>query len=325
MTSGTSPAIDAAEEEYYRRLDQLNVIPYWRMEGVQGQLPPGPTPYRWRWKELYPALADSVELIDVGRGAAERRVITMANPGERAGRATHTLTCSLQMIMAGEVAPAHRHSFAAFRFIITGRGAYTVVNGEKCPMEMGDLILTPGWCWHDHGSDGSEPMVWLDGLDVPLVAKLRASFYEEFPGGLSQPVTQDQPSPGLLFKWGDALDAVRHAPETEQDGKLLEYTNPSTGGHIMPTLACYLQSLRPGFHTRARRDTASRIFFVARGSGRSIIGDEELTWEQNDIIAVPNWTSYEHIAGSEEAILFSYSDQPTLEALQLYRAEATTS
>lgn len=306
----------ATDEQYYRRLEELNVAAYWKME-LAAQVR-APVSYVWHWKELYPALAASVDLVELQRGGAERRAITVANPGRLPGTgATHTLQCSLQMILPGEVAPAHRHSFAAFRFIITGKGAYTVVDGEKCPMEAGDLILTPNWTWHDHGHEGSEPMVWLDGLDVPLVGALRAMFYEDFPGRLAQPVTADVPAPDKIYRWSEALERV----QARDDGALVEYVSPLTGGHVMPTLACYLQRLPAGFHTERLRQTPSSVYFVVHGSGRSIVADQELAWEQNDILAVPNWTWQQHIAGAEEVILFSFSERPALEALQLFREE----
>lgn len=316
-----APGAAQSDEDYYRRLSELNVAAYWKME-LAAQVR-APVPYVWHWQDLYPALADSVELVELQRGAAERRVITMANPGRQPGTgATHTLQCSLQMILPGEVAPAHRHSFAAFRFVISGKGAYTVVDGEKCVMEAGDVILTPNWTWHDHGSDGDQPMIWLDGLDVPLVGALRAMFYEDFPGRVAQPVATADAAPDKIYRWAEALDRLRAAPSDEYEGSIVEYVNPVTGGHVMPTLSCYLQALPPGFHTKRHRHSPSAVYFVVRGSGRSIVGDQELAWEQNDIIAVPNWTWHEHAAAGEEAILFSFSDRPALEALQLFREEA---
>jgi gentisate 1,2-dioxygenase len=314
-----APGGAQTDQQYYDRLAQLNVAAYWKME-LAAQVR-APVPFVWRWKDVYPALAASVDLVELQRGGAERRVITMANPGRQPGTgATHTLQCSLQMILPGEVAPAHRHSFAAFRFIIQGKGAYTVVDGEKCAMEAGDMILTPSWTWHDHGSDGDQPMVWLDGLDVPLVGALRAMFYEDFPGRASQPVTSSGGS-DVIFRWAEALERLRAAERDEHEGQIVEYLSPA-GGHVMPTLACYLQALPAGFHTKRHRHSPSSVYFVVRGSGRSIVGDHELAWEEHDIVAVPNWTWHEHIAGGAEAILFSFSDRPALEALRLFREEA---
>ena len=304
---------------YYRRLDDLNVAAYWKLD-LAAQAA-APVPYVWHWDELYPALADSVELVELQRGGAERRVLTVANPGRRPGTgATHTLQASLQMIMPGEVAPAHRHSFGAFRFIITGAGAYTVVDGEKCAMEAGDLILTPNWAWHDNGNEGAKPMVWLDGLDVPLVGALRAMFYEDYPGRVAQPVEKEEPSPAKMFKWREAYEAAKAQPVSATEGRIHEY-HDAEGKHVMPTLACYLQVLDAGTRTARRRRTASAVHFVVRGSGKSIVGDQELTWGQNDIVAVPNWQWCEHTAGDEEVVLFTFSDQPVLESLGLYREQ----
>lgn len=79
------------------------------------------------------------------------------------------LICWFTADPAGEVAPSHRHNQSALRFIVEGKGAFTAVDGERTPMHTGDFILTPQWRWHDHGNPGSEPVVWLDGLDLPLV------------------------------------------------------------------------------------------------------------------------------------------------------------
>src|SRR6201747_1779790 len=100
---------------------------------------------------------------------AERRVLVLENPG-LAGqyRITHSLFAGLQLIMPGEVAPAHRHTPSALRFIVEGEGAYTAVAGEKLPMKPGDFVVTPAWSWHDHGNHGTAPVVWLDGLDTPF-------------------------------------------------------------------------------------------------------------------------------------------------------------
>ena len=94
---------------------------------------------------------------------------------------TRTLVCAYQMILPGEVAPSHRHSSHALRVIVDGKGSFSIVNGQKMPMETGDVVLTPGWCWHGHGHDGSAPAYWFDGLDVPLTHLLEPMFYQEYP------------------------------------------------------------------------------------------------------------------------------------------------
>jgi gentisate 1,2-dioxygenase len=251
------------------------------------------------------------------------------------------------MIMPGEVAPAHRHTMAAFRFIIEGDGGYTVVDGEKLPMQPGDLILTPNWTWHDHGNDGTKPMFWFDGLDVPLLRSLKACFYQDFPGRQAQPVKWDYPesyerfgAPGLLptrnrptslhsplnlYKWDLAHDALRRLQAIEQDeydGTQLEYVNPITGGHVLPTLACYLQVLQPDTHTKARRTTVSSTLFVVHGSGYTIMDGQRYDWEDHDIVAIPPWCWAEHVVDpGGEALFFRMSDLPVLEPFGLVREE----
>ena len=336
------------DQKYYDELDELSVLPLWRVEeSNQARSPATIRPYVWHWRDLYPRLMQTTEVVDLESGA-ERRVLTMQNPGLRplAG-ATHTITASLQLILPGEVAPAHRHTMAAFRFIITGDGGYTVVEGEKVPMRPGDLILTPNWTWHDHGNDGTQPMIWFDGLDVPFVRSLKACFYQDFPGRQAQPVKHSYPesydrfgapamlplkdrpdslySPLNLYKWEHAYDALKRLQaiqEDEYDGAVLEYVHPLNGGHVLPTLSCYLHALRPGTHTKARRTTASSVIFVVQGSGHTIMEGQRLDWAERDIIAVPPWAWHEHVVDpGAEAIFFRTSDQPVFEPFGLLREE----
>jgi gentisate 1,2-dioxygenase len=116
----------------------------------------------------------------VGTQQAERRVLRLTNPELQGASASNRLVANIQIVMPGEIARAHRHSAGALRLIIEGRGGYTVVNGERVPMYPGDLVLTPNWSWHDHANDTDAPMMWLDGLDTPLVRMLEAGFYEEY-------------------------------------------------------------------------------------------------------------------------------------------------
>jgi hypothetical protein len=90
--------------------------------------------------------------------------------------ATSTLWAGVQILLSGETAPAHRHSPAAIRFIFQGKGAYTTVEGDQSFRGPSDLVLTPPWTWHDHGSDSAEPLLWMDGLDLPVGRDLDANF-----------------------------------------------------------------------------------------------------------------------------------------------------
>lgn len=338
------------EEQYYKDLEASNVRALWKMN--QDTEPPVfDQPFVWHWKDLHPKLMAAADHVLGDSGTADRRVLTMRNPGFRNPHqvgATHSLVASLQMILPGEVAPAHRHTFSALRFIMTGGGGYTVVDGERIFMEPGDLLLTPNWLWHDHRHEGKEPLIWFDGLDFPFVAHgLHASFYQDYPGITSQPIdkpedqgrnrfgagwlvsAKDKPprdsifSPLNVFKWEPAYDGLLRMQHTEPDpyeGYLMEYINPATGGHVLPTIASYLQSLPKGTHTKAARRTSSSVYLVFRGSGYSVVNGKRLDWEDRDIVAVPSWNWSEHVA-ERDTIFFRISDIPMQEPFGLHREE----
>jgi gentisate 1,2-dioxygenase len=251
--------------------------------------------------------------------------------------------------MPGEIARAHRHSGSALRLIIEGKGGYTVVNGDRIPMYPGDLVLTPNWTWHDHANDTDAPMIWLDGLDTPLVRMLEAGFYEQYDeevqpvgeglsrssakygaGGLRpawEPTPETKSSPLWRYPMSQVRDTLERLAAEENgspfDGVILEYTHPLTGGSAMPTIACYMQMLRPGEHTQAHRHVCCTNYHVIEGSGYSLVGDRRLEWEDKDVFTVPTWTFHEHVnTGSWPAFLFSFSDAPVMKALELYREEA---
>src|SRR6266853_466057 len=157
------PAATAERKSYYERIDRVSLAPLWEVLG---------------------------ELITARE--AERRVLVLENPGLRgASSITRTLYAGLQLILPGEIAPSHRHSQSALRFVLEGRGAYTAVDGERTTMRPGDFILTPSWTFHDHGNPGGEPVVWLDGLDIPMVAFFDAGFAERYPQEV-QPVAKPE-------------------------------------------------------------------------------------------------------------------------------------
>jgi gentisate 1,2-dioxygenase len=225
--------------------------------------------------------------------------------------------------MPGEIARAHRHSGAALRLIIEGSGGYTVVNGERVPMSPGDLVLTPNWSWHDHANDTDAPMIWLDGLDTPLVRMLEAGFYEEY-----HQERQELAPPVNASEWHYPMSEMRAAlrrlaaadAPNAGEGINLEYTNRRTGGPVMPTIACHMQLLRPGEKTQARRRVCCTNFHVVEGTGYSVVGDQRLDWEDKDVFTVPTWTFCEHVnSGDRPAFLFSFSDAPVMKALGLYR------
>ena len=310
-------------DDYYAQLQAQHIAPAWIGGGISVEPQSKAVPYLWHWRDLRPQAMRAAEL--VGTAQAERRVLRLTNP-ELPGAASATLVANIQIVMPGEIARAHRHSAAALRLIIEGSGGYTVVNGERVPMYPGDLVLTPNGCWHDHANGTDAPMMWLDGLDTPLVRMLEAGFYEEHPQE-----RQDVGAAVNASQWRYPMSEMRAAVErlaaadTAEGGAeiILEYKNRVTGGPVMPTIACHMQLLRPGEKTRARRRVCRTNYHVVEGAGYSVVGGERLDWEDKDVFTAPTWTFCEHVnTGDRPALLFSFSDAPVMMALSLYREEA---
>ncbi|MFZ0017391.1 MAG: cupin domain-containing protein [Acetobacteraceae bacterium] len=307
-------------QDYYVQLRAQNVTPAWIGGGISIEPRSKAVPFLWHWRDLRPQAMRAAQL--VGTQQAERRVLRLTNP-ELTGVASNTLVANIQIVMPGEIARAHRHSAAALRLIIEGRGGYTVVNGERVPMFPGDLVLTPNWSWHDHANDTDAPMIWLDGLDTPLVRMLEAGFHEEY-----HEARQSSGAAVNASQWHYPISEMRAALQrlaasTASAGRIiLEYTNRSTGGPVMPTIDCHMQLLRPGEKTQVRRSVCCTNYHVVEGAGCSIVGDQRLDWEDKDVFTVPTWTFCEHVnSGDRPAFLFSFSDAPVMKALSLYRDE----
>ncbi len=343
--TATEPRTDAST---YADLERLSSAPLWRHYG--NLFPPEPVrravPHLWSYNELRPAALHFSETLSLEE--AERRVLMLVNPALKDPPATvSTMFAGIQILMPGETAQAHRHASNAFRFVIEGEGAFTTVNGERLHMAPGDLLITPGWHWHDHTHVSRGPMMWLDGLDFPLVNSLDAAFFELFDTRL-QPITKPddvstrqflhgrlnpiwQPpsqrvSPIGNYTWtetqralaGIASDAVGSASE----GVVLEYSNPWTGGAVLPTMSCRIARLPSGFDGAVRRQTASTIYHVVSGSGSTEVGGTRLDWSDKDIFCVPSWEPYRHIVPKgSDAIVFSYTNEPVMQALGLYREQ----
>lgn len=338
-----------ARQDYYQALSAANLSPLW--ESLKNLVPTQPTPKAvpmlWRYEDLRPYVMRAGELITAEE--AIRRVLVLENPG-LAGKSsiTSNLYAGLQLILPGEIAPSHRHTQSALRFVMEGKGAWTAVNGERTSMTPGDFIITPSWRWHDHGNptveEGGEPVVWLDGLDIPLLVHLDAGFAENYdqatqpierPAGFSYaqyghnmaPVRQvvtDATSPIFSYPYErtrEALDQLyRFEALDEWDGVKLSYINPQTGGFAMPTMATFMQLLPKGFKGRRYRSTESTVFTVVEGQGTVYIGDSVFTFSSKDIFVAPSWNPIRFEAETE-VILFSYSDRPIQQALHLFREE----
>lgn len=284
--------------------------------------PPGEA-HLWNWDKVETLLEAACEALPESLTA--RRSLTFDNPGLQRGT-TNTMVMGIQMIMPGELAWAHRHTISALRFVIEGHpDLFTVVDGEVCPMENNDLVLTPNWHWHDHHNNSPNRALWLDVLDGPLVAALKQTVFENY-GDDQQPVRNEPSDGNLHFSWAGMaarLDAMGDAEASVHDGYALEYRHPKTGGSVMPTLGCWVKSLPAGFEGAPHRHSSSAVYFVVSGAGQTRVGDVTLDWGTRDCFTVPAWATHSHInaSKSEPATLFSVSDAPALRALGLYRED----
>lgn len=340
-------------QAYYDRIARHGMTPLW--ESLHSLVPREPRPQAvpafWKYDDVRPLVMQAGEVISAEE--AVRRVLILENPGLK-GRSsiTSTLYAGLQLILPGEVAPSHRHTQSALRFIVEGQGAYTAVNGERTTMRPGDFIITPSWTWHDHGNprleQGGEPVVWLDGLDIPLIGHLDAGFAENYPEAV-QPISRpeghsfaafghnmapvrhraaDSASTSPIFSYPydrsrEALDRLFRQGELDAwDGVKLRYVNPATGGWPMPTMATFLQFLPAGFQGRTYRSTDATVFSVVEGQGTARIGGSTFQFGPRDTFVAPSWAPVQ-LAATQDAVLFSYSDRPVQAALNLLREERT--
>lgn len=332
-------------EEFYARLPQENLAPLWTV--LDTLITPAPVsrcqPVVWSYDEVRPRIMESGRLITAEQ--AERRVLILENPGMPGeAKITDVLYAGLQLILPGEIAPAHRHTQSALRFILEGDGAFTAVDGEKTIMREGDFVITPSWTWHDHGNESDEPMIWLDGLDIPLVQTLNASFFEKYP---EPTFPQNRPAGDALARFGsgllpidhsdasktspvinypyertrDALEQMRKAGQWDScHGLKFKYVNPVTGDHAMPTMATCMQLLPSGFETAPYRSTDATVYAVIEGEGDSAIGAANLQWKKRDVFVAPSWNVVTH-RSKTDAFIFSFSNRPVQEKLGLFREQ----
>lgn len=340
----------AVRQQLYEDMSPLNLTPLW--EVLHALVPPQPAtpcvPAFWAYDAVRPFLMRAGEAITAEE--AVRRVLILENPALRGQSAvTQSLYAGLQLILPGEVAPAHRHTQSALRFIVEGTGAYTAVDGERTTMHPGDFIITPSWTWHDHGSDADGPVVWLDGLDIPMIRFFDAGFAQNSsdrsqavtrPEGTSfaryghnmAPVHTNPPfgatSPIFSYPYERSREALhrleRDAPVDDWDGVKLRYINPLTGGSPMPTMATFMQRLPAGFSGRPWRQTDGAVYSVVEGSGTVHIGhagqSSVFSFGPRDHFVIPSWHTA-RFSSEPGCVLFSYSDRPVHQALGIHQEE----
>ncbi|TBO61221.1 cupin domain-containing protein [Streptomyces kasugaensis] len=365
------PAVDAPDQpdvtpalkDLYRGFEQELLVPLWTEIG--DLMPAHPrsraVPHLWRWQRLRRLAAEAGDLVPVGRGG-ERRAIALANPG-LGGRpfATPTLWAAIQYLMPGEDAPEHRHAQHAFRFVVEGKGVWTVVGGDPVPMRRGDFLPQAGWNWHAHHNATAEPMAWIDGLDIPFQYVTESQFFEfgrdeigeterttpersrserlwGHPG--LRPLSVGAVAPGsplLAYKWeftdralADqlAMEAEKYGGTVEPGHAAVRYTNPHNGADVLPTIRAEIHRIVRGAETAPVRETGSSVYQVFDGSGTVTVGDTTWSVTRGDLFVVPSWVpfSVKSEAGDTDSDsgaldLFRFSDSPVFEALQLDRTD----
>lgn len=307
-------------ESIYAPLHKMNLVPGW-VDQEQPVLTPAPRgkflPALWTYSECKQALDAAGRLI--GTDLAERRNLILRNDIQGNGFATtRTMVNAYQMILPGERARSHRHTPHALRVIIDARKAYSIVDGEKTLMESGDIVLTPGWCWHGHGHDGDEPAYWLDGLDVPLTLMLEPMFFEVHADGYEGVERLAAESP-MRFTWSSIQLRTEKASQDPDGyfGRRVKLDTPT-----MPTITIYVDRLVAGQKTRKYRATANTVFSPMLGSGRSIIGGQVFNWQKGDTISAPLWNWIEHEVETD-TIMFSMSDEQLMRFSNYYRFEGS--
>jgi gentisate 1,2-dioxygenase len=304
--------LDELPRDYVTALTGANLVPLW--PSLRSLLPPhaprtGTLPAHWRWSAIRPLLLRAGELAPMEK--AERRVLVLANPGRGLDnlQASAAIYLGMQLVLPGETAPSHRHTPNAARIVVEGEGAVTVVDGETCAMERGDLILTPTGQWHEHRHEGSVPVIWLDVLDLPLMVYLDVSYAIEGSAQTAQPPSfayaagglaplahgrrGERDYPLLRYPWQRTRDALHACAHTIPSGApvQLAYVNPETGGDCLNTLAFSALLLRPDDEVDLVRVSAARVFHVVEGSGDAQVNDTAIVFDQADTFCAPGFAT----------------------------------
>jgi len=337
--------LDDLPKKYLEEVAQQNLVPLWPF--LRGFLPHGiperkTEPTHWSYETIRPLLLEAGDLTPIEK--AERRVLVLCNPGHPTEDAlvTPSIYIGLQLIKPGEVAPNHYHSPSAVRLVIEGNGGYTIVCGEKLPMEPGDLILTPPGLWHEHGHEGTEPVIWMDALDLPLIYNMESSYCIE---GTPQNIINEPDSslttfrrsglldyetlnrqrgnyPLLRFPWKEVREALLALNSVKPMGELvhLAYVNPETGEECMPVLGFSAIMLRPGEEVSMVKRSCSAVFKVVEGQGQAEIDGSEFNWDVHDIMAVPTHARVKICNSSSKspAFLFLIDDAPLQRKIRIY-------
>ncbi|HEY1748947.1 MAG TPA: cupin domain-containing protein [Xanthobacteraceae bacterium] len=336
-------AAAAKQSDFVARLEAANLHPLWdRFRTLTPVVPHAKDPpFIWRWRDVEPFTERAVSEVPIND--VERRALILVNPafgGET--MTTSNLIGAFTVLDPGDRARPHRHTFAAIRFATRAEGAATIVNGRRCDMHDGDLILTPPMCWHGHINESDHRIIWFDAANIPLIRDLDANFFEPGDPKSNQFWQVDEgdekfwSEPGLLGV--DVDHAAAHSPKYHYSGaatrrllgalpvaddgtRTVRYTNPASGEAVMSALDCYAVRLTKGRATRPKRTTCNMICLVVSGTGRSSIGEHTFEWSKHDVFSIPHWSFASHTAIGGDADLFIVSDRSAFERLDLLREE----
>lgn len=328
----TSDAPSRSADEIRAAWNAAHVKPLWEIQRERSTPRPEARVGMWPWKTMEPLVLEALKL--TSPEIVERRVLSLIDPSAPDGGfyTTANLNAALQILRPGEAARPHRHPMNALRFVLSGSGAVTRVDGKVAPMLEGDLVITPGWAWHEHWHEGTEPIIWLDVLDVYLHQSLGTIRPNE-PGPVhdvpsippeeafaSANVVPDIPSgpdsPVFRYPLPEALAALKHAPPSRDGSRRVRYVNPLTGGPVMSMLDCYLVELDAGTHTLPFRTSANAVCAIVEGRGTTRVGNLEIPWERRDVFSLPHDLTIVHRA-EETARLFITTDREIYRRLGL--------
>ena len=297
-------------DDIYALLDKLDIVNGWaKKEPSLYPLPKSSfVPAHWSYAPAHAALEAAGRFVNTE--LAERRNLILVNPLPGNTYPTvRTLVAAYQMVKAGETAKSHRHTANALRVVLDTRpGTYTIVDGKKIPMDPGDVLLTPNWCWHAHSNESVADAYWMDVLDVPTVHLLNPMFFEHHEAGI-EPVSgiaADSPS---RFPWADIARRLESATEIAPGRREIELGAPA-----MATVALHVTRLEAGATMTWPATTSSAIVAIMQGEGVSEMADKRFEWRRGDALASPSGIAHAVTAASE-AYLLRASDEPLLRAL----------